>query len=190
MFSFKKKYSEEALIAGCAVNDRRHQEALYMAYFDKMYGMCLKYIRDEEKAMDVLHQGFLKVYKNISNYESKGSFEGWIRRIVYNTMVDFMRQESRLIRFLDIGDYEVKNNNASDQQLLYDDLIIEINKLPPASCQVFKYYCIEGYNHAEIAELMGISEGTSKWHLSNARKILQEKILNRKKNERELFQSR
>ena len=183
MLSFKKKYTEEELIAGCASNNRRHQEALYYQYFDKMFGMCRKYIHDEEKSMDILNQGFMKIYKNIPKYESKGSFEGWIRRIVYNTMVDFMRQESRLIKFLVIEDYDQKGYESTDQNLYYEDLIVEINKLPPASCEVFKLYCIEGYNHAEIGEMIGISEGTSKWHLSNARKILKEKILKLRENE-------
>lgn len=190
MISFKKKYTEQELIDGCASNNRRHQEALYKYFFDKMFGMCRKYIHDEEKAMDVLNQGFVKVFKNIPKYESKGSFEGWIRRIVYNTMVDFMRQESRLVKFLVIEEYDQKHYESADQHLYYDDLIVEINRLPPASAEVFKLYCIEGYNHAEIGALMGISEGTSKWHLSNARKILKAKILKMRENEFEYTKSK
>ena len=105
MFS-KKTYTEQELINLCATNDRLAQEALYKRYFSDMWAMCRKNISDEEMVMDIINTSFLKVFKAIVKFEAKGSLEGWIRRIVYNTMIDFVRKNNKYVRFLILEDHD------------------------------------------------------------------------------------
>ena len=137
-----------------------------------MWSMTLRYLQDEDKAMDVLNMGFLKVFTHLCHYEFKGSLEGWVRRIIYNTMVDFVRQNNRYVKFMVFEDHDTAVAENGPSHLYEEDLLKEIEKLPRASKEVFNLFAIEGYSHQEIAEKLGISEGTSKWHLSNARQIL------------------
>ena len=96
----KKTWTEEELVKACALNDRRAQEAFYRRFFPVMWSMTIRYLQDEDKAMDVLNMGFLKVFTHLCTYEFKGSLEGWVRRIIYNTMVDFVRQNNRYVKFM------------------------------------------------------------------------------------------
>ena len=177
----KKTYTEEALIKGCLENDRRAQEALYKQFFPKMMSMCLKHTKDKDRSLEIINDGFFKVFSKIHLYKHSGSFEGWIRRIMYHSIIDYYRanKSSKLLVSPDELIYESVDEKATDI-LAVDDLFAHIERLPKAAQEVFLLFAVEGYKHDEIASILGISSGTSKWHLSNARKLLQEAIRGRK----------
>lgn len=138
-----------------------------------MMAMCMKYTRDEDKAMLIMNDGFLKVFQKIGTFRSEGSFEGWIRRLIYHTLADFYKKEKNYIRFIQIEEAEQYQTPATQSDALeFEELILLLDKIPYRSAEVFKLYAIEGFSHLEIGEKMQISEGTSKWHLSNAREKL------------------
>ncbi|MEZ4917577.1 MAG: RNA polymerase sigma factor [Saprospiraceae bacterium] len=172
----KITYSERELIEGCVQNDRKAQEAFYRHFFPEMLRMILRYTRDEDIALEILNTGFLKVFKKINTFAFKGSLEGWVRRLIYHSMADHFRSNSRYYHFLVLDE---KDDTVPEQGLdsLYEeDILRAVRSLPDTSQEVFNLYAIEGYSHAEIANLLDISEGTSKWHLSNARQKLRQKL--------------
>lgn len=171
-----RKYTEQEIIQGCIGNHRRFQEVLYRTYFDTMMRMVHRYTQDEDKAIEILNNGFLKVFKKIHTFRNEGSFEGWIRRIVYHSISDFFKKESSYLRFIVLDEAERDEPQNALNGLYYDDLIQIIESLPERSKQVFNLYAVEGYSHKEIADRLEISEGTSKWHLSNAREQLKKLI--------------
>lgn len=177
----KKKHTEQEIIQGCIANDRRYQEVLYRRFFDTMMKMVRRYTTDEDKAIEILNNGFLKVFKKIDTFRGEGSFEGWIRRIVYHSISDFFKKESGYLKFIVLEEAEKDEPQTALHGLYYEDLIQIIEALPERSRQVFSLYAVEGYSHKEIAERLEISEGTSKWHLSNARDQLK-KILESRMN--------
>jgi RNA polymerase sigma-70 factor (ECF subfamily) len=172
----KKKYSEQELVAGCAANDRRAQEALYRHFFPEMYRMCRRYTRDEDTAIEIANNGFLRVFKKIHLFEFKGSLEGWIRRLVYHCMADYYRQNARYLHFLVLEDHDHGVPERGLESFYEEDILSAVRTLPPTSQEVFRLYAIEGYSHAEIADHLSMSEGTSKWHLSTARQKLRDLI--------------
>lgn len=175
MSIFKHKiYTEEDLVAGCAANDRRAQEALYRRFFPEMLRMCRRYTRDEDTALEILNNGFLRVFKKIHTFSFKGSLEGWIRRLVYHSMADYYRDNARYLHFLVLEDHDRPVQENSHEGFYEEDILRAVRTLPPVSQEVFRLYAIEGYSHAEIAETLQMSEGTSKWHLSTARQKLRE----------------
>lgn len=138
-----------------------------------MMAMCMKYTRDEDKAMLIMNDGFLKVFQKVGTFRAEGSFEGWIRRLIYHTLADFFKKEKNYIRFIQIEEAEQQQTPASQSDALeFEELILLLDRIPFRSAEVFKLYAIEGFSHLEIGEKMQISEGTSKWHLSNARERL------------------
>ncbi len=169
-----KSYSEEEIIKGCKRNSRKFQELLYFRYFDKMYGMCLRHTSDKEIAMSVLNDGFLKIFKNIEKYRYDGSFEGWVRKVIYNTLRDYYRKKSNNQRFLEI--FENQGNDRNLNNLEYEDILKMIDSLPQKSRNVFVMYAIEGYKHNDISRILNIPVGTSKWHLSQAKEKLRQII--------------
>ncbi len=177
----KKTYTEEELIAGCLKNDRKSQEALYKQFFPVMMSMCLKHTRDRDKSMEILNDGFFKVFSKIQYYQNKGSFEGWIRRIIYHSIVDYYRANKKHQNLVSPDDLVFKSvpEKATDI-LAVEDLFTLVDRLPKTTKDVFMLFAVEGYKHIEIAQILGISTGTSKWHLSNARKMLKELMLQRK----------
>lgn len=162
------------LIDGCINNSRKAQEQLYQRYYGAMSSLCLRYTRNEEDAIEVLHNGFLKVFRNIHTYDqTKASLYTWIRKIMVNSAIDFVRQRSRF-SVVELEKAEEPGIDADAvQRLSAHELLKLVKQLSPATQTVFNLYVIEGYNHREIANLVGISEGTSKWHLSEARRQLQ-----------------
>ncbi len=148
-----------------------------------MMRMVRRYAADEDRALEILNNGFLKVFMKIHTFRSEGSLEGWIRRIVYHSVSDYYKKESGYLRFIVLEDAD-KENTADEAlgSLYYDDLLQIINSLPGRSKEVFSLYAIEGYTHREIAERLEISEGTSKWHLSHAREQLKLLLENRMKS--------
>ncbi len=163
------------IIRGCKEGDRKAQEKLYRNYYRAMITICLRYTKNEEDAVEVLNNGFLKVFKNIQLYESlQASLYTWIRTIVINSCLDFIKQKQREERLNELSeDTEVHIAPEVISKITAAELLAEVRKLAPATQAVFNLYVIEGYNHKEIGQLLNIREGTSKWHLSEARKNLQ-----------------
>ncbi|HPQ22210.1 MAG TPA: RNA polymerase sigma factor [Saprospiraceae bacterium] len=172
----------EKIIEGCKGNDRKSQEQLYRYFFPPMMTLCMRYCKSEEEAITILNNGFLKVFKKIDTYHFNGSFEGWVRRIVFNCLSDYFRKENLRLKFLILEDYNATIPAESIEKLYEEDLLRLIKKLPSSSAEVFILYAIEGLSHKEIASKKQISEGTSKWHYSEARKKLRELILIQKTN--------
>ncbi len=179
-----RNYSEKELVEGCVTNNRRAQEILYKQYFAKMMGMCMRYTSDRDKAMLIVNNGFLKVFKKLDTFSFKGSLEGWIRKIVYHSLSEYFKKESKYLHFLVFEEKDTSTTQTAALSNLYmEDILEMVTQLPPATQQVFNLYAIEGFTHVEIAKNLDISVGTSKWHLSNARQKLKEIL--RKSNSRQ-----
>jgi RNA polymerase sigma factor (sigma-70 family) len=168
----------QELIEGCKKNNRKAQELLYKKFYEAMSSLCIRYISNQQDAMQVLNDGFLKVFKNIDSYSPyKAGLYTWIRKIIINTALDFLRKKP-LLYSRDLSGIEEGSSieNSIIQKMNADDLLNTIKQLPPATQLVFNLYTVEGFNHREIAEMLNISEGTSKWHLSDARRELKQMI--------------
>lgn len=165
---------EEELIKGCLKREPSAQKLLYDQYSSKMYGLCYRYVRDSMEAEDILVMAFMKVFDKIHQFKSEGSFEGWIRRIVVNEALTYLRRNRAMYLETDLeqADREPDYDALSDQ-LEIEDLLRIIKELPTGYRIVFNLYAIDGYSHKEIAEQLGISENTSKSQLSRARTYLQ-----------------
>ncbi|MBX3241577.1 MAG: sigma-70 family RNA polymerase sigma factor [Chitinophagaceae bacterium] len=166
------------LINGCIHNDRKAQELLYKKFYVSMGSICTRYTHNENDTIEVLNNGFLKVFKNIQSFDpAKASLYTWIRTIMVNTAIDFIRQNQKHKQHLEL-DYATEPFIESDalQRLNTTELLHHIKNLPTATQTVFNLYVIEGFTHKEIGLKMGISEGTSKWHLSEARRLLQKSL--------------
>jgi len=166
---FKKEYTQSELIAGCKLNKRLYQETLFRKHFPAMMSMCMRYTSSKDVAMLIINDGFLKVFKQIGTFEGKGSFEGWIRRICFRCLSDHFRKEKSYLQFLVFEDYDKSDKSNALNDMYYEELLKLVEELPSATAKVFRLYAIDGFKHREIAELLNISEGTSKWHLSEAR---------------------
>ena len=166
------------LIDGCKADDRKAQEKLYRNYYRAMMSLCLRYTKNEEDALEILNTGFLKIFRNIYRYDAeKASLFTWMRTIVVNSCLDFVKSKQLQSKTGELNDtIEVEIQPDAISKMKIGELLRLVRELPPATQAVFNLYVTEGYNHKEIGKLMSISEGTSKWHLSEARKILQQKI--------------
>lgn len=171
---------EQNLIGLAAQNNRHAQQQIYSRFSPKMLSVCRQYIKDIQQAEDVMITAFMKVFVNLKNFESKGSFEGWIRRIMVNESISFIRAQKK-VSFLEDEYYKEEGFNNIESNLSVDDIQNLIDNLPEGYKMIFNLYAIEGYKHKEIAEMLGINEGTSKSQLSHARKMLQE-LINKMKN--------
>lgn len=169
--------NDRDLIEGCIKGDRKMQKELYNRFAPKMYGVCLRYASNAEEAEDILQEGFIKVFKKIESFRGDGSFEGWIRRIFVNTAIEHYRKKIYLQPITDTEENTVEGNylNVLDH-LAEKDIIHLVQQLSPGYRTVFNMYVVEGYTHKQIAEILGISEGTSKSQLSRAKMILQEMV--------------
>lgn len=166
--------SYEELIKDCLKQDRKAQEQLYHAFSKKMYGICLGYAKDRDEAKDILQEGFIKIFTNLKNYTAKGSFEGWIRKIIVHTAIDHYRKsmkESASVNIENIA--EIQTTYSVLETMGAKELLILIHKLPEGARVIFNLYVVEGYTHKEIAELLNISEGTSKSQFSRGKQLLQ-----------------
>lgn len=176
-FFGKKKYTENELVEGCVRNDRRAQELFYRTFFPEMLRMVRRYTRDEDTALEIVNNGFLRVFKKLDTFAFKGSLEGWVRRLVYHSMADYFRSNARYLHFLVLEERDDVVPERSHDVFFEEDILKIVGQLPPVSQEVFRLYAIEGYSHAEIAENLKMSEGTSKWHLSTARQKLRQQLI-------------
>lgn len=173
-------HQQENQVIKLAVENNRHaQQQIYSSFSPKMLGVCRQYIKDIHQAEDIMITAFMKVFTNLKNFESKGSFEGWIRRIIVNECISFLRVQKKVTYIEDENYFEESFNNI-ESQLSVDDIQNLIDSLPDGYKMIFNLYCIEGYKHQEIATLLNINEGTSKSQLSHARKMLQQQIIKQK----------
>jgi len=172
-----EKTELDSVIKGCVAGNRKAQARLFDFFSEEMFGVCMYYSKDYTEAEDTLHEGFMKVFKNIGQFRSKGSFAGWVRRIMVNTALEKFRKKQQMYALGDefecYEDIDARNviNDISAQ-----DLVQLIRELSPKYKMVFNLYAIEGYSHKEISEMLEISEGTSKSNLARARYILQKKV--------------
>lgn len=168
----------DSIIEGCKKGSRKAQEQLYRTYYKAMASLCLRYTQNDADAVEVLNTGFLKVFQNIQRYEpAQAGLYTWIRTIVMNSCLDFIKRRAKTLQGKDL-------EHAADVHIPADvvlkmnagELLALVRELPPATGAVFNLYVLEGYSHKEIVQLLGISEGTSKWHLNAARKLLQQRL--------------
>jgi RNA polymerase sigma-70 factor (ECF subfamily) len=167
----------DEIIIGCKKGRRDCQEKLFTHFSAKMFGVCLRYANNRSDAEDFLQEGFIKIFSKIEQFEFKGSFEGWMRRIMVTTALMRYRTQAHqattpVNEFYDTAGPVDSEVNSLESQ----DLLNLISQLPPRYKMVFNLFAIEGYTHQEIAEMLDISEGTSKSNLARARAILQEKV--------------
>ncbi len=170
--------TEEELIKRCLQNDRKALEELYKQYAPKMFGICLRYAKNQMEAEDILQEGFIKIYGNLNRFRNKGSFEGWMRRTFVNTAINHYKKNLRYAREMDIEDVEIENNNDLKvlDKISTDELMAIIQRLPEGYKIVFNLNVIEGYTHKIIGQMLGISENTSKSQLLRAKRLLRERI--------------
>ena len=169
--------TDNDLIEGCINGNRQMQYQLYERFAPKMYGVCLRYAGNAAEAEDILQEGFIKVFNKIGSFRSEGSFEGWVRRIFVNTAIEHFRKKTYQQPITDYEEntIEGKYENVLDS-MAEKDIIALVQQLSPGYRTVFNLYVIEGYTHKQIAEILGISEGTSKSQLSRAKLILQDMV--------------
>ena len=167
---------ENEIIRLAIENNRSAQQKIYAKFASKMLSVCRQYIKDNHQAEDIMITAFMKVFTNLKNFEKKGSFEGWIRRIMVNECISQIRVHKK-VSFLDEEHYFEDSFNNIESQFSVEDIQFLIDSLPNGYKMIFNLYAIEGYKHQEIASMLGISEGASKSQLSHARKILKEQIL-------------
>lgn len=173
---------EEHLIRRCRKGDQQAQKEVYDKFASKMLGVCLRYIKDASEAEDVMITAFVKIFERINQFKAQGSFEGWIRRIMVNESLTYIRKHKSMYLEVDIelADQEPDYKTISDH-LEANDLLQLIQQLPVGYRTVFNMYAIEGYSHKEIADALGINENTSKSQLSRARALLQKQLRDKEK---------
>lgn len=156
------------------------QELLYHRFSSKMYAVCLRYSGNAEDSRDILQEGFIKIFMNLSKYRGDGSFEGWIRRIFVNTSIEYFRRKVNLYNVTETQENTIEDKewNVLDN-FAEKDIISIINQLSPGYRAVFNMHVIEGYSHKEIGEVLGINEGTSKSQLARAKLVLRKLVESR-----------
>lgn len=184
MLTIEKSLTEKELIRGCLHGKAKAQKELYDRFSPKMLGVCYRYVRDREEAEHVMIGGMVKVFEKIRQFNEKGSFEGWVRRIMVNECLMYIRRNRSMSLEVEIEQADREPDyRQMENRLESEDLMSLICQLPVGYRTVFNLYAIEGYNHAEIAEMLGINENTSKSQLSRARKLLQANLLKLEKND-------
>jgi RNA polymerase sigma-70 factor (ECF subfamily) len=168
---------ESDLLIGCIEGNRKMQEELYNRFSPRMYAVCLRYAGNAEEAEDILQEGFIKIFKKLDSFRSEGSFEGWVRRIFVNTAIEHFRRKRYLTPVTEKEENTIEGKYISVlDELAEKDILALVQELSPGYRTVFNMYVVEGYTHKEIADMLGISEGTSKSQLSRAKVILQDMV--------------
>ncbi|MEN0054370.1 MAG: sigma-70 family RNA polymerase sigma factor [Mucilaginibacter sp.] len=172
------KFTIQQLIDRCKGGERKAQGLLYKQFAAKMLGVCTRYAIDKVEAEDMLQNGFIKVFQKIADYRGEGSFEGWIRRIMVHSSIEYYRKHHKMLQVVSTDEtaHEPSVDQVAIANLDARVLLGLIQQLSPGYRIVFNLYAIEGYSHKEIAAMTGISEGASKSQLSRARSILKEQI--------------
>jgi RNA polymerase sigma-70 factor (ECF subfamily) len=170
---------EQQLIRGCIEGDRRAQKCLYDQYSGRMMGVCLRYVKEQETARDVMQDGFIKLFTHIDTYKGEGSFDGWVRRIFVNCALQRLRERDVCEDACNIDDiyYAEIPDESTISAISTDELMSCIASLPDGYRKVFNLYAVEGYSHKEIGELLHISENTSRSQYMNARNKLKKMLL-------------
>ncbi len=166
----------EELINGCIQNERAAQEKLYKLFYSRMMGVVKRYIDHDEEAEEVLNNGFLRAFLKIGQYTFQGSFEGWLRKIVFHAVADYVKQYIKYNEKIVLIEKDEYIHKDYADKLYYNELLEMVQALPYSTRTVFNMFVMEGYSHREIGKVLGISEGTSKWHLSEGRRMLKERI--------------
>lgn len=171
--SISFKNNEAALITACVNNEEWAQKSLYETFYPILYPICIRYAIDKEEALDILHEGFIKVFRYIGRYQSGTNLKAWVKRIIVNTAIDNYRKNSKL-RTSDLEQaYDVCSLDADAiSQITADDIMDAIQELPDQYRTIFNLFIIDGYSHQEIGEKLGINESTSRSNLAKARKKL------------------
>lgn len=169
--------SEKELIDGCAKGNRASQKALYDRYCRKMMVYCLRYAKSTPEAEDILQEGFVKVFKNIGQFRAESRLDTWMTRIMINTALNHQRQKLYMLPMLDVTEVHLpENEEISLAGFHLSELVALIQSLPDGCRIVFNLFAIEGYSHKEIAEMLGVSEGTSKSQYNRAKTLLRTKL--------------
>jgi len=183
----------DELLQRCIQNDRTAIRVLYEICFEMLMNVCLRYHSHQEDARSSFHLAFMKILKHLQSAPIGSAFYAWSKRITVNTLIDEYRKQKNHTQKEQgkQNDYEIethgdKPQNEGQQKIEYDTIIQLVAQLPNISSKVFNLYVIEGYSHKEIANLLNITTGTSKWHLSNARKLLREKLELIEQNEKKI----
>jgi RNA polymerase sigma-70 factor (ECF subfamily) len=173
-------FSQEAqLVKALRKEDPKAQRQVYDKYSTRMLALCFRYVCDDMAAEDVMVEGFLKVFEKIGQFSGEGSFEGWIRRIMVNEALGYLRKQKRILEDnLSDEANNIPDYTQADQNLQAEELLALIEALPVGYRTVFNLYAIEGYAHMEIAQMLGITESTSKSQLHRARALLQKMVSN------------
>ena len=172
-------------IRQCMQNEREGQLKIYQLFSPVLYGICLKYMKNEDDAKDVFQEAFIVVFQKINQFKFEGSFEGWMKRIFINKLIETLNKKKKESFFLDVFDPDtdfVEEQELDIPQIEQEKLLEYIRDLPDQYRTVFNLYVFEKMKHKDIAELLKISEGTSKSNLNRAKGILQKRILSLKKN--------
>ncbi len=169
---------ETELIERCKQHDRHAQGLLYQQFSGKMYSLCCRYVKDKMEAEDVMVMAFSKIFDRIDQYKGEGSFEGWIRKVIVNESLSYLRRNKNMYLETEIEAADREPNYGDlENALQAEDLLKMINELPAGYRIVFNMYAIDGYSHKEIAQHLGINENTSKSQLSRARAMLRRTLL-------------
>jgi RNA polymerase sigma factor (sigma-70 family) len=172
-------YSEDDLVSRCLNNDPKAYEDFYKRFAPKMYGVCMRFAKNQMEADDILQEGFIKVFTNLGSFRNEGSLEGWVRRTIVNTAINLYKKNVKYLKDIDIEQAEVvqySEPNSLDK-ITVEELLNMVGELPTGYRMVFNLNVIEGYSHKEISQLLEISENTSKSQLSRARQALQKKLI-------------
>ena len=183
-----KSMSENELnkhIQGCKRGDSKSQKWIFERFYRLMFGVCLRYHSDYDRVQDIVQEGFLKVFSNIEGFTSKGSFEGWMKRIMVNTAIDFIRKERAspeeltaegALEFPDDGE-EMSFLETEEEQVSIQHVLVAMKQLTPVYRAVFNLYVFDNLTHQEISQKLGISVGTSKSNLAKARRNVRAVLL-------------
>ena len=187
MFIRRNFTTEADIIKGCLKGDRRAQQHLYEKYSGKFLAICLRYAKERDVAEDVMIGGFMKIFEKLPQFEERGSFEGWMKKIIVREALMALRKNKHLALELNLDSFdELHGHQYEFKDLEARELMGMIQELPVGYRTVFNLNVIEGYTHAEISELMGISENTSKSQLSRARGLLRQRLTVQQLNERRI----
>lgn len=176
---------DEDFIKRCLGNDPKAQGKLYQHFAPKMFGICLRFTRNQMEAEDILQEGFIKVFRYLKDYRSDGSLEGWIRKTIVNTAINFYKKKAKYMKDISLEQTEPINREEESaiDKMSAKELLEYIQQLPDGYRMVFNLSIIEGYTHKEIGKMLNISENTSKSQLSRARGVLQGKLKNKVKGD-------